>query len=202
MNVNGCANSTKPSVSPRCPSIQQSSSQFLHFLRLMQLFPDVHPATLHTVLVLCKSDFFCAVDKLLYAKRCKQMYNNRRSAFQACSSSKCNRHKPYCYVQQSALAKNHVPNAEATSQNANVNLQNHLMIHGYNQMAPLDASIKKIQIIQNHPPTSDEKVLEGILRTKPNESRKILPRSKMKPKDKLCKLSKVYRKLLQLSDLL
>ncbi|XP_063909871.1 uncharacterized protein LOC135127355 [Zophobas morio] len=53
------------------PSIQQSSSQFFYFLRLMQLFPDTHPATLHTVLVLCKNDFFCAVDKMLYAKRCK-----------------------------------------------------------------------------------------------------------------------------------
>lgn len=53
------------------PSIQQSSSQFFYFLRLMQLFPDTHPATLHTVLTLCKNDFFCAVDKMLYAKRCK-----------------------------------------------------------------------------------------------------------------------------------
>lgn len=37
----------------------------------MQLFPDVHPATLHTVLSICKNDFFSAVDKILYAKRCK-----------------------------------------------------------------------------------------------------------------------------------
>ncbi|KYB29456.1 hypothetical protein TcasGA2_TC032008 [Tribolium castaneum] len=71
------------------PSIQQSSSQFFYFLRLMQLFPDTHPATLHTVLVLCKNDFFCAVDKMLYAKRCKLLcykknliqktHQNRRS---------------------------------------------------------------------------------------------------------------------------
>ncbi|KAL3277424.1 hypothetical protein HHI36_012772 [Cryptolaemus montrouzieri] len=63
-------------------SMQQSSSQFFHFLRLMQLFPQTHPATLHTVLYLCKNDFFCAIDKLLYAKRCKMLYNSRRSQLQ------------------------------------------------------------------------------------------------------------------------
>lgn len=51
------------------PSIQQSSSHFFYFLRLMQLFPNIHPATLHTVLVLCNNDFFPTVDKLLYAKK-------------------------------------------------------------------------------------------------------------------------------------
>lgn len=41
----------------------------------MQLFPETHPATLHTVLTLCENNFFRAVDKLLYAKHCKKMYN-------------------------------------------------------------------------------------------------------------------------------
>ncbi|KAF2884544.1 hypothetical protein ILUMI_21637 [Ignelater luminosus] len=166
--TDGCANSMKPSA-----SIQQSSSQFFHFLHLMQLFPDVHPATLHTVLVLCKSDFFRAVDKLLYAKRCKQIYNKRRSVLQACATSKCNRHKPYCYAQATV-------SAEGTCQNPNVNIQSHFVIHGYNQTSPLDASVKKIQIGQNHPSTSEGKVLEGILKRKSNESRKILHRNKVK----------------------
>lgn len=78
-----------------CSPIQQSSEQFFNFLRLMQLFPDVHPATLHTVLVLCKNQFFCAVDKLIYAKKCKEMYSNRSSACSAATSMKTNRHKPY-----------------------------------------------------------------------------------------------------------
>lgn len=59
--------------------LQHSSSQFFHFLRLMQLFPDVHPATLHSVMSLCKNDFFGAVDKLLFAKRCKNYYINQRT---------------------------------------------------------------------------------------------------------------------------
>ncbi|CAH0559522.1 unnamed protein product [Brassicogethes aeneus] len=71
-----------------CPSMQQSSSQFFYFLRLMQLFPDTHPATLHTVLTLCKNDFFCAVDKLLYAKRCKVMYNRRQNLYQKFSQTR------------------------------------------------------------------------------------------------------------------
>ncbi|XP_048517691.1 uncharacterized protein LOC109535940 [Dendroctonus ponderosae] len=52
--------------------IQQSpSTHFFYFLRLMQLFPDTHPATLHTVLTLSKSNFFLTIDKLLYAQKCK-----------------------------------------------------------------------------------------------------------------------------------
>ncbi|KAB0802635.1 hypothetical protein PPYR_04821 [Photinus pyralis] len=52
-----------------CVAVQHSSNLFLHFLRLMQIFPEIHPATLHTTMVLCKNNFFCAVDKLLYAKK-------------------------------------------------------------------------------------------------------------------------------------
>lgn len=59
----------------------------------MQLFPETHPATLHTVLTLCKNDFFCAVDKLLYAKRCKALYNRSQIMFKRCSSM---RSHPYC----------------------------------------------------------------------------------------------------------
>lgn len=47
----------------------------------MQLFPDVHPATLHTVMSLCKNDFFASVDKLLYAKRCKEIYYSKKNGF-------------------------------------------------------------------------------------------------------------------------
>ncbi|KAJ8921995.1 hypothetical protein NQ315_008633 [Exocentrus adspersus] len=76
-----------------CPSLQHSSSQFFYFLRLMQLFPETHPATLHTVLSLCKNDFFCAVDKLLYAKRCKALYSRSQGVFKRCAM---NRTHPYC----------------------------------------------------------------------------------------------------------
>ncbi|XP_066248800.1 uncharacterized protein [Euwallacea similis] len=48
-----------------------SSTHFFYFLRLMQLFPDTHPATLHTVLTLSGHNFFFAIDKLLYAQKCK-----------------------------------------------------------------------------------------------------------------------------------
>ncbi|XP_019868176.1 uncharacterized protein LOC109596995 isoform X2 [Aethina tumida] len=64
-----------------CPSMQESSSHFFYFIRLMQLFPEVHPATLHTVMTLSKNNFFSAVDKLLYAKRCKAMYNKNQSLY-------------------------------------------------------------------------------------------------------------------------
>ncbi|XP_017774809.1 PREDICTED: uncharacterized protein LOC108561405 [Nicrophorus vespilloides] len=73
--------------------IRHSSSQFFHFVRLMQLFPNVHPATLHTVMTLCKNDFFIAVDKLLYAKKCKELYQNRRNLFQG--YPKHQRYSPY-----------------------------------------------------------------------------------------------------------
>ncbi|XP_045465541.1 uncharacterized protein LOC123674644 [Harmonia axyridis] len=73
---NGCSQHNENST---FSSMQQSSNQFFLFLRLMQLFPHTHPATLHSVLYICKNDFFCAIDKLLYAKRCKILYNNRRN---------------------------------------------------------------------------------------------------------------------------
>ncbi|KAG5888063.1 hypothetical protein JTB14_010039 [Gonioctena quinquepunctata] len=76
-----------------CPSLQQSSSQFFYFLRLMQLFPETHPATLHTVLCLCKNDFFCAVDKLLYARRCKALYSRSQNVYRRYPH---NRAHPYC----------------------------------------------------------------------------------------------------------
>ncbi|KAF7285418.1 hypothetical protein GWI33_010667 [Rhynchophorus ferrugineus] len=58
---------------------QSSSTHFFYFLRLMQLFPDTHPATLHTVLTLSKNNFFYAIDKLLYAKKYKSNYNRRQN---------------------------------------------------------------------------------------------------------------------------
>lgn len=76
-----------------CPALSQSSSQFFYFLRLMQLFPETHPATLHTVMTLCKNDFFGAVDKLLYAKRCKALYKRSQVMFKSCAF---NRTHPYC----------------------------------------------------------------------------------------------------------
>ncbi|CAG9823516.1 unnamed protein product [Phaedon cochleariae] len=91
--------STAPSVSTdKSPSsLHQSSSQFFYFLRLMQLFPETHPATLHTVLSISKNDFFSAVDKLLYARRCKSLFTRnqtagiRRHPF-------CKGHSYYCYT--------------------------------------------------------------------------------------------------------
>lgn len=59
------------------PGQQSSSTHFFYFLRLMQLFPDTHPATLHTVLTLSKNNFFYAIDKLLYAKKCKNNLSKR-----------------------------------------------------------------------------------------------------------------------------
>lgn len=59
----------------------------------MQLFPETHPATLHTVLTLCKNDFFCTVDKLLYAKRCKALYHRSQVVNKKCPA---NRSHPYC----------------------------------------------------------------------------------------------------------
>lgn len=56
----------------------------------MQLFPEVHPATLHTVLNLCKHDFFAAIDKLLYAKKCKQVFASGQQNNQKCSSAGTN----------------------------------------------------------------------------------------------------------------
>lgn len=61
----------------------------------MQLFPDVHPATLHTVMTICQNNFFAAVDKLLYAKKCKEVYNSRKTLFQQFEGSKQNRYQPY-----------------------------------------------------------------------------------------------------------
>ncbi|XP_050510699.1 uncharacterized protein LOC126887311 [Diabrotica virgifera virgifera] len=79
-------NHTEPSTScnnknKATPTIQQSSTQFFYFLRLMQLFPETHPATIHTVLTLCNNNFFQAVDKLLYAKKCKALYNRNQSSY-------------------------------------------------------------------------------------------------------------------------
>ncbi|XP_030758974.1 uncharacterized protein LOC115884511 isoform X2 [Sitophilus oryzae] len=45
----------------------------------MQLFPDTHPATLHTVLTLSKNNFFYAIDKLLYAKKYKSNYTRKQT---------------------------------------------------------------------------------------------------------------------------
>lgn len=85
---NGCGNRTSEGN-------DNSSTQFFHFIRLMQLFPEVHPATLHTVMTLCKNDFFSTVDKLLYAKRCKELITNRRNLL-LMNKGKM-RHQPYAY---------------------------------------------------------------------------------------------------------
>ncbi|KAL1505972.1 hypothetical protein ABEB36_005413 [Hypothenemus hampei] len=60
---------------------QSSSTHFFYFLRLMQLFPDTHPATLHTVLTLSKCNFFVAIDKLLYAQKCKGDLKRKLNSF-------------------------------------------------------------------------------------------------------------------------
>nr|XP_023025590.1 uncharacterized protein LOC111513599 [Leptinotarsa decemlineata] len=98
-----------PKLMPKtCPSLQQSSSQFFYFLRLMQLFPETHPATLHTVLSLCKNDFFCAVDKLLYARRCKTLYNRSHKRY-CCSYSEPYRRRERVVDLQVQQDKSRVP---------------------------------------------------------------------------------------------
>ncbi|XP_060524231.1 uncharacterized protein LOC132700733 isoform X2 [Cylas formicarius] len=77
MNTESTVDACRP-LSHETP-IQQSSSHFFYFLRLMQLFPDTHPATLHSVLTLTKNNFFYAIDKLLYAKKCKSIYGKRHT---------------------------------------------------------------------------------------------------------------------------
>lgn len=99
-----CTDTSSPSTSAPLSEIsldetktaefKNSSSEFFHFVRLMQLFPSVHPATLHTVMTMCKSDFFVAVDRLLYAKRCKELYDTKRRMFQ-CAPKNNNRYAPY-----------------------------------------------------------------------------------------------------------
>ncbi|CAG9853987.1 unnamed protein product [Phyllotreta striolata] len=85
-----------------CPSIQQSCNLFFYFLRLMQLFPDTHPATLHTVLCLCNNNFFYAVDKLLYARKCKSLYNHSQR------SRRCPYDRPHCSYSDSRPKKSKV----------------------------------------------------------------------------------------------
>ncbi|XP_072390010.1 uncharacterized protein [Diabrotica undecimpunctata] len=106
-------NHTEPSTScnnkdKAIPTIQQSSSQFFYFLRLMQLFPETHPATIHTVLTLCNNSFFQAVDKLLYAKKCKALYNRNQSSYRR---SPYERSQPFAgYVQSGVCRKEEVMN--------------------------------------------------------------------------------------------
>lgn len=76
-------------------TVQCSSSEFFHFLRLMQLFPEVHPATLHTVMTMCQNNFLAAVDRLLYAKKCKELHNRRNHYHQQICKSRTARFHPY-----------------------------------------------------------------------------------------------------------
>ncbi|XP_050311292.1 uncharacterized protein LOC126746911 [Anthonomus grandis grandis] len=62
---------TAPTEEVHAKTPRSNNSHFFYFLRLMQLFPETHPATLHAVLTACKSNFFYAIDKLLYAQKCK-----------------------------------------------------------------------------------------------------------------------------------
>ncbi|XP_018331436.1 uncharacterized protein LOC108741225 [Agrilus planipennis] len=83
-----------------CLPSQNSTTQFFHFFRLMQLFPEVHPATLHTVLFMCKNDFFCAVDKLLYIKRLRQVGNNKGKSLKTCQNNLRTVQHPYWNLTQ------------------------------------------------------------------------------------------------------
>lgn len=86
----------------------------------MQLFPDVHPATLHSVMSLCKNDFFGAVDKLLYAKRCKNYYMNQRNGAQQ-TSTNFHRYQPYVFnVKRNDESNKYNNSASTTNQTASV----------------------------------------------------------------------------------
>ncbi|KAF5276037.1 hypothetical protein FQA39_LY00833 [Lamprigera yunnana] len=135
-------NCGQPTATMPYPSIQQSTNLFFHFLRLMQLFPDVHPATLHTTLVLCKNNFFCAVDKLIYAKRCKAVYNEQKQFFQ---KTKCNsRYQPYVIPNSVTDEATHVHASASIGVNPNSQ-----------QMMPLDATTKTFQRNQSNGSTSN-----------------------------------------------
>ncbi|KAK4882816.1 hypothetical protein RN001_006135 [Aquatica leii] len=117
-------------------SIEQSTNLFFHFLRLMQLFPDVHPATLHTTLVLCKNNFFCAVDKLLYAKRCKAVYNEQKQFIHKTNTGKLhNRYHPYS-MPKNGTADQSIDRQHARPQNGIINT------NYFQQLTPLDVSVK------------------------------------------------------------
>ncbi|CAH1126921.1 unnamed protein product [Ceutorhynchus assimilis] len=69
-----CTNPQPPQSNLLFPESNHSlppstSTHFFHFLRLMQMFPETHPATLHTVLTMSRNKFLVAIDKLLYAQR-------------------------------------------------------------------------------------------------------------------------------------
>ncbi|KAF5302647.1 hypothetical protein FQR65_LT08488 [Abscondita terminalis] len=143
------------------PSIQQSSNLFFNFLRFMQLFPDIHPATLHTTLVLCKNNFFCAVDKLLYAKRCKAAYNEQKQFIQKTSTAKLDhRHHPYSAPKQ--------------SDRYNVRLSNVVN----EQSTPLDVSVKNFSIQMN----DNVSERDNNCKTKCNETKSLVTNKKVEKK--------------------
>ncbi|XP_044727775.1 uncharacterized protein LOC123291528 [Chrysoperla carnea] len=53
-----------------------TTSQYHNFIRLSLLFPDLHPATLHGALGLCKNDFILTVDSLIYARNYRKSSEN------------------------------------------------------------------------------------------------------------------------------
>lgn len=167
--------------------IQQSSSQFFHFLRLMQLFPEVHPATLHTVMSLCQNNFFAAVDKLLYAKKCKEVYNSRKSLYQRYEGNRMQqqmqRHQPYCctYNRNGQVSTNNGINSNNLNNNTNSNSNN------YNQTIVLTSvnTNNGMQVQQNNKNGGGigmESQQQQQLLSKP-ETKKIIIRNRMR-KDK------------------
>lgn len=48
--------------------VDSSSNQFQYFMRLMQLFPTIHPAYIHSVLTACNNDFMRTIDSLLRSR--------------------------------------------------------------------------------------------------------------------------------------
>nr|XP_022903814.1 uncharacterized protein LOC111416098 isoform X1 [Onthophagus taurus]XP_022903815.1 uncharacterized protein LOC111416098 isoform X1 [Onthophagus taurus] len=52
-----------------CLKTKPTITYFNNFVRLMQLFPEMHPASLHTALSMCKNEFVSSVDRLLYVRK-------------------------------------------------------------------------------------------------------------------------------------
>lgn len=52
------------------PTVELSTSHIDNFVDLMLLFPNVHPAIIHAVLLLSKNNFLGAIDRVLHLTRC------------------------------------------------------------------------------------------------------------------------------------
>lgn len=155
----------------------------------MQLFADVHPATLHTVLILCKNDFFRAVDKLLFAKRCKQLYSNKKNISKGPLPSKPNKF-PCCGKATFANKSQETIDDNVIEKNQTSSF---LGANTIINPKPLDISNKK-QVSQNKPLDNST---ECVLKLNILHSQNVL-KNKLKSKEtcKYCECHRFYYTLL------